>query len=174
MENSLFDKYDYSKFKLIPLSYPNQIDDFVCDDEDLTDFFQNDAFSYQKENITSTHICMYEGKVVGAIALTSDSIKAKVMRSKLKIEIKSYPALKIARLATHENYGGIGIGSFLIISAIQKAFEISKESAVRFIIADAKKDAIGFYEKCGFKSIKEREQKGRIYPTYYLDLGPFI
>jgi Predicted acetyltransferase len=80
-----------------------------------------------------------------------------------------YPALKIARLAVHREWEGRGIGTAMLVESVITAFIISKYGGCRVITVDAKKKAVGFYERYGFKKAKTSKETDAV--TMYLDLN---
>ena len=65
---------------------------------------------------------------------------------------KAYPAIKIGRLAVHEDYSRHGYGSKLL-DLIKTLVISNRYSGCRFMTVDAYKDVIPFYEKNGFVRI---------------------
>ena len=64
--------------------------------------------------------------------------------------LKSYPAVKLCRLAVDKQAKGNQIGSGLL-DYIKSMFVINNKTGCRFITVDAYLDAIPFYEKNGFR-----------------------
>ena len=84
---------------------------------------------------------------------------------------KSYPALKIGRLAVNEEYAGAGIGTF-ILDSIKYAFTSVKRLGCRFITVDALNSATEFYERNGFKFFTELDKEDETRLMFY-DLKSF-
>ena len=70
---------------------------------------------------------------------------------------QKYPAIKIARMAVDEKLSGAGVGRYLLLAAVGKVHHLSLEVGCRYITVDSKREAVGFYEKNGFKIIKKDE-----------------
>ncbi len=66
----------------------------------------------------------------------------------------------------HKDYARRGIGTLTTDFAMKKLIAMNEDVGIgcRFVIVDAKKDAIHFYKKMGFEVLKGRE-KGTI-PVY--------
>lgn len=64
--------------------------------------------------------------------------------------LKSYPAVKLCRLAVDQNAKGNQIGSSLL-DYIKSMFVINNKTGCRFITVDAYLAAVPFYEKNGFR-----------------------
>jgi GNAT superfamily N-acetyltransferase len=71
---------------------------------------------------------------------------------------RSYPSIKIGRFAVSSNYQGHDIGSLLMDLLKDQLIEEQSSSAFRFITVDAYISAIPFYEKNGFKLLKEKDE----------------
>lgn len=69
---------------------------------------------------------------------------------------RSYPAVKIGRLAVNEEYTGNGLGTF-ILDNIKYAFANVKRLGCRFVTVDALSSAVAFYEKNGFQFFTEQD-----------------
>ena len=70
---------------------------------------------------------------------------------------KSYPALKICRLATSKSCRGEGIGS-MMIQTIIASYRIDSKAGCRFITVDAYADALPFYFKQGFLPLSKTDE----------------
>ena len=81
---------------------------------------------------------------------------------------KSYPALKICRLATNKSARGLGIGS-MMLSTIIESYRGDNKAGCRFITVDAYIDAIPFYFKQGFLPLS-KEDEGADTRLLYFDL----
>ena len=142
--------------------------------KELNDFLKEDALKNQQGLISKTYLCCHSNQLVGYVTLTTDIIRKKDVWSGDRIEApyNEYPAIKIARLATDKKYEKRGVGTFLLLTAIGMAADMSKKVGCRFITVDSKRHSIGFYKKHGFKLVKRRET--RDHPTMYLDILPAI
>ncbi|MGD0960754.1 MAG: GNAT family N-acetyltransferase [Methylomonas sp.] len=81
------------------------------------------------------------------------------------------PAVKIARLAVDARYRTKGIGSTLVEYAIALVLDIIAENVgCRFVMTDAKREAVGFYEKLGFNLLDSEGDQGIEHHLMFLDL----
>ena len=85
---------------------------------------------------------------------------------------RSYPAVKIGRLAVNEFYSGEGIGTF-ILDNIKYAFANVKRLGCRFITVDALSTAVTFYEKNGFRFFTEQDKYDETRLMFF-DLKTFL
>lgn len=85
---------------------------------------------------------------------------------------RSYPAVKIGRLAVNEVYTGCGIGTF-VLDNIKYALTSIRRIGCRFITVDALDSATSFYEKNGFRFFTESDA-GEDTRLMFYDLKNFI
>ncbi len=63
------------------------------------------------------------------------------------------PAILLARLALHRSLQGRGLGSQLLLDALERAVDASARAAARLVVVDAIDDqAAAFYERYGFRA----------------------
>ena len=154
---------------------------FDCGDNDLNDFISNESLDYQKARLSVTYI--YEsdlGHVDGYISLANDRISLSDFENKTEFNrfrkkrfpnakrIKSYPAVKICRLAVSRQMKGQSIGSHLI-DYIKTMYLTNTTAGCRFITVDAYRDAIPFYEKNGFVALNTDDEDD-VTRVLYFDL----
>lgn len=105
----------------------DELDSFCCGDEDLDDFFHQEACLYDGQLLGKTYFFATErsgrNEIVCAFTLANDSIKAALIpnasRNKIQRKIpnskrtRSYPAVLIGRLGVAKNFQDTndGIGS---------------------------------------------------------------
>ena len=81
------------------------------------------------------------------------------------------PAVKIARLAVDNRYRSGGIGSTLISYAIALIRDkIAENVGCRFVVTDAKSEAVSFYEKQGFVLLDSEGNQLTEHHLMFLDL----
>ncbi len=157
---------DFSKLIQIQLDSDTDIKPFHCAEVDLNNFLFEDAKYFQKELMTVTYLLEEKDTTVAYYSLLADKIifnpEEKSSWNKINRKIpnskrrKSYPAVKIGRLAVNQKYSGEGIGTF-ILDNIKYAFTSVKRLGCRFLTVDALKSAIPFYEKNGFHFFTEQD-----------------
>jgi len=81
---------------------------------------------------------------------------------------ENYPALLIGQLAVCDGHHQNDVGTHLCDFCFFVTEELSQKVGCRFIVVNAIKSAIGFYEKYGFKLLPH--QGGRIQKTMYLNI----
>lgn len=174
---------DFSRLSQIQMTSDTEIKPFRCSEDDLNNFLFEDAKYFQKELMAVTYLIedLSHNVTVAYFSLLADKItfnpEEKSAWNKLNSKIpnskrrKSYPALKIGRLAVNEEYAGTGVGTF-ILDSIKYAFTSVKRLGCRFITVDALISATSFYEKNGFKFFTELDKDDETRLMFY-DLKRF-
>lgn len=175
---------DLRKLRQSQLTLDTDIKPFKCADADLNEFLFEDAKHFQKELMAVTYLIefMDQGKTVAYYSLLADKItfnpEEKNVWNKLNRNIpnskrrRSYPAVKLGRLAVSEEFEGCGLGTF-ILDNIKYAFANVKRLGCRFITVDALNSAIPFYQKNGFQFFTEQDVDDETRLMFF-DLKNFI
>lgn len=141
---------------------------FWCREPDLTEFLIEDALENQAARLSVTRIVSYEGQIAGFFTLTNDCIIRKGIGDDDGEEgypYPHYPALKIARLATHQEYEGRGVGRAMLLKTVAIAMRLSRYVGCRMLTVDSKQDSEEFYLKYGFQRALTKKKKDMI-PLY--------
>ena len=175
---------DINTLRQFQLKTESDIKPFKCKDSDLNEFLFDDAKFFQEELMAVTYLLesMELNKTVAYYSLLADKIifnpEDKTVWNKLNRLIpnnkrrRSYPAVKIGRLAVNEEFEGEGIGTF-ILDSIKYAFVNVKRLGCRFITVDALNNAVDFYKKNGFLFFTEQD-KDEETRLMFFDLKNFI
>jgi GNAT superfamily N-acetyltransferase len=159
-----------------------QVPSFDCGDSDLNDFILNDSTLYRKELLAVSYVMedIAADQIVAYFSLANDKISLADFPDKTifnrfrrkrfvnQKRLKSYPAVKICRLAVDSKYQGLSLGSMLI-NFIKAFVARDTRAGCRFITVDAYADATLFYEKNGFESLTLLDNSERT-RLYYYDL----
>lgn len=133
-------KIDFTKLRQFQLTEDSDIKPLKCADDGLNEFLFEDAKHFQRELMAVTYLLEYmeQNKTAAYFSLLADKIilnpNEKGVWNKLNRNIpnskrrRSYPAVKVGRLAVNENYSGQGLGTFMLDN-IKYAFSIRKNSA---------------------------------------------
>ncbi len=138
---------------------------FKSKDTYLNQFLVRRAKHHQEELLATTYLLFYENddiedELVGYYTLSCSSVtateyvKSNFHRNK---QYEDYPAILIGRLAISKKYENKGFGSFLLDSIKRKAID-NQGFAGRFLILDAKKEAVDFYKKNHFDFWTKEDQ----------------
>lgn len=150
-------------FNVRILTQKDEIVTFDCGDEDLNEFIISEASLYHKEKLAISYALENKNDredVLAFFSLSNDKISISDFENRNRYKrfskrfnnskrLKSYPAVKIARLGVSKTMKGQNLGSF-ILKYIKTYFILDNKSGCRFITVDAYKDAIPFYLKNGF------------------------
>jgi GNAT superfamily N-acetyltransferase len=149
---------DFSSIFTTHLNDTENVKNFCCTDEQLNDFFQNDALSDHRNLYSITHLVKQQDQIIGFFTLITDTIDIKNVDGSAfsDYQYSKLPAIKIARLATHKDYEGRGIGKYMIASIFEIVSSLTRDVGCSVITVDAKQNAIGFYKKYAFSEAKSR------------------
>lgn len=139
----------------------DKINDFCCGIKEIDEFINEQALIFQKEHLGVTYLFSYKGRLVGFVTLSMADLKREKMEfeDRLIIGVENYPALLIGQLATQQEFQESGIGTYLCDFCLDIAQKISKRIGCRFLVVNAIKNAVAFYEKYGFKMLKEQKKR---------------
>lgn len=144
------------------LAQDSDVSSFRCSEYyDLEDFIKSNAKRYQEDRIAITYLVHYENHLIGFFSLAMGCITAasvKDMKRNVHYDEKKYPALLLARIATHDDYRRMGIGSHMLKYVFASAFRLCPFVGCRFIKVNAIKSdgTLNFYKTYGgFREITE-------------------
>ena len=159
------------------------ISSFDCGDVDLNDFLHNDSKNYLKSMLAVTYLITVENEIAAYFCLSYDSLtrttilteEEKALWNKVGRKIpnskrrKTYPAVKIGRLAVAKKYAGLGLGKQLLLSVREMYIYEPHHAGCRFVTVDAYRSALDFYEKNRFNYLttKDKDEDTR---AMYFDL----
>ncbi|HVU98883.1 MAG TPA: GNAT family N-acetyltransferase [Puia sp.] len=168
---------DLSGFTYVRLSPEKEILSFDCGDTDLNEFIVVDAQNYLQELLAVTYLFENDNDVVAFFSVLNDKILyEQVGRNNLwnkirkniphKKHFKSYPAVKLGRLAVNKPYQKQHLGTS-ILDYIKVFFIDRNKTGCRFITVDAYRESLAFYEKNGFKYMTEDDKNSDTRLMYY-------
>lgn len=147
---------------------------FTCGDDDLDDFFRNDAMRYKEELLGKTYCFVLDDeptKIVCMFTLSNDSVRVDVIPNnrgrKLAKDIprekhmRRYPGVLIGRLGINVEFGHHGIGTELLDFIKSLFIDEENKTGCRFLIVDAynKDIPLSFYQKNDFQFLFSSEQQ---------------
>lgn len=172
-----------TRFTIRVMRDDEAISAFDCGDGDLNDFILNDAVVYRQSLLAVTYLL--EERETGAVAayfsLANDRIglkdfvatrdfnrfrRPKFVNAK---RLKSYPAVKVCRLAVSKTLRGMGIGSNLLWF-IKSFFVTDNRTGCRFLTVDAYAGAVDFYLANKFEYLNG-DDEGAVTRVLYFDLN---
>lgn len=168
------------------LNIGDSISAFDCNDEDLNDFILNEACLYRNALLSVTYVV--EDKtthdILAYFSLANDKISISDFESKTEFNrfrkhkfvnekrLRSYPAIKIGRLAISPKAQHQSIGTYLL-EFIEDYFIIDNKSGCRFVTVDAYVDAIPFYIKNNYQFLNNDDEDKRTRVMYF-DLASLL
>lgn len=161
------------KLAIYTENFACQCSPVVCCDEDLDEFFAQDAFLQERELLCKNY-CFYiereEKKVIVAVfTLSNDSIKKIPNSRKKKIEKDidrskhyfSYPGVMIGRLGVANEFQNLHIGGEILDFIKAWFLDPMNKTGCRFLLVDSYKTErnLHFYERNGFEYLFSSEEQ---------------
>lgn len=176
----------YESCQLRRLNIGDVITAFDCSDEDLNDFLINEANLYRNALLSVTYVVESKatGEVLAYFSLSNDKISISDFESKTEFNrfrkhkfvnekrLRSYPAIKIGRLAISKSAQHQSIGTYLL-EFIEDYFIVDNKSGCRFVTVDAYVDAIPFYIKNNYQFLNNDDEDKRTRVMYF-DLASLL
>jgi len=141
-----------------PLDRDDDRSGFSCGQADLDRFFEHYAGQNQfKLHLAVTYVGVVEERIVGFATVAASALeRGAVPNARLRKRLPSYPlpVLRLARLGVDTRAQGLGIGSALLRHVLGLALEQRDRLGCVGVVADAKPEAIQFYEGLGFVALE--------------------
>ncbi len=148
-------RIDFEKIKISIHCGDDNVSNFDCKIDDISNFLKDDALEQQEHMLNTTYIAYYNNEILGYYTILADAIQTKILGEEYKgkfanknISYRIFPALKLGRLGVNQNYAKNGIGTFLLKKVFKHGVELSETIGLRFISIDAHITSYKFYEKC--------------------------
>jgi GNAT superfamily N-acetyltransferase len=177
-------KFSLDSCKIVRVGSPADLAGFSCGDDDLDDFFANEAYLYSRQLLGKTYFFVTDDdipEVIGAFTVSNDSIKAslisKALRNRLQRRIpntkrtRSYPAVLIGRLGVSRKRRGCDIGSQMLDYIKFWFSNEANKSGCRYVVVDVYNNpgVLHFYEKNDFEYLYRTEDEER--KTFFIEDG---
>ena len=143
----------------------------------LKTFLKKQAKQFQQSNLAQTYVAVTADRlVIGYITLICSEIDLKdayeLSDCANANNYEFLPAVKIARLAVDSRYRSNGIGINLLEYAVAMIKDkIAENVGCRFVVTDAKVEAIGFYKSQGFIFLDSDSHKTTEHHLMFLDVS---
>jgi GNAT superfamily N-acetyltransferase len=141
----------------VPLGQIHVREAFTCGKPRLDAFLKQQARQEQDRGVSVCWILPDpedSRRICGYYTLSMYAIKVGDLPEDLKKRLPKYPEMPAAllgRLAVDSNYRGQGLGEHLLLDAIQKVLNASKNLGTLALVVDAKdEEAASFYAHFGF------------------------
>lgn len=141
--------------EIVPLAKRHHRDGFSCGSEPLDRYLKSQATQDARRNIAVVFAAIApDDTVVGYYTLSAFSIKPTRLTDALARKLPRYPtvpATLLGRLAVDRSQHRRGVGQFLLMDALARAYRATREIASYAVVVDAKNDvAVAFYEHHDF------------------------
>lgn len=149
-------------------------ENFDCGKEPLNNYLKTQAGQDIKRKLSACFVLSQnDANIQGYYTLSNNSIPLNSfpehIRKKLPKSYNSIPTTLLGRLAIDKKYQGQGIGEILLIDALKRSYEISKEIGSFAVVVDPiDEEAERFYTKYDF--IKLPDSKKMLIATKTLQL----
>ena len=157
-----------ARFKILEESH--NVNGFCCGVKEIDDFICKEAMGFQNERLGVTYLLHLKDKILGFVTLSMADLRKERMESEDRLQIgkENYPALQIGQLAVCEKLQREGIGTYLCDFCLAKAYKFSEEVGCRFLVLNARREIISFYEEYGFKLLPRQESRRE--PVMFLNI----
>jgi GNAT superfamily N-acetyltransferase len=139
---------------------------FSCEQERLPTYLKEQASQEIKKRVAAVYVLTPDGKTIaGYYTLSQFSIDAGEIPSDTanQLLIPRYdklPATLLGRLARSQDFKGAGLGEILLMGALKKALEHSRNIASLAVVVDAiDEKARAFYRAYGFIDVPEHPNR---------------
>jgi predicted GNAT family N-acyltransferase len=130
---------------------------FHCGNKDLDSYFLERAVRDIRENLSAVFVLLAEDNprtVLGYYTLSSQDIEAENLPEKLRKHTGRYKRIGVTllgRLAVSQEQQGKKLGELLLLDALRRSLESTRQVSSFAVVVDAKEErVVKFYEKYGF------------------------
>ena len=147
---------DEFNFIVEPLLKKHDRAAFSCGVEPLDKYFKTQARQDVDKKAAATFVLVDQGasRVAGFYTLAATAVPLRDLPDLIAKKLPRYPlvpATLLGRLAVDKSYRGRKLGEFLLLDALKRSLDQSKQVASTAVVVDAKNEAsLGFYLKFGF------------------------
>lgn len=150
------------KFRLPEaLGADHDLEGFDCGRESLNAWLIETAPSSEARGNARTYVCVDAdgASVIAYHSLAAGSVRRADAKGKLaRNSPDPIPVIVLARLAVDQEFQGQGIGSLLLLDAVERAVSAAQGIGARAVIVNPiDEGAAAFYESCGFTRSKTDE-----------------
>ena len=154
-----------TSYRVEPLGKHHDRSAFSCGVEPLDRYLREQAGQDTRKRVAAPFV-LCEGKsnaVLGYYTLSALSVDVGAWPADVARKLPRYPlvpATLLGRLAIDTRLRGKGAGEHLLMDALRRALEASREVASVAVVVDAKDEsALSFYERYGFVSFTDQATK---------------
>lgn len=172
----------FEDFILRPISPEDDVTKLSLGNEAYTPlkiFLKKNALDFHQYEIAKTYVLVKQdmppSRIWAYITLMNSEIilneKSRPSETSATIKYEAFPAVKIARLAVDKVLQSKGCGSIMLDWCLNHVrFAIMPHVGCRFLVVDAKRDSIKFYQKSGFILLNTESNHADEHPLMFFDL----
>jgi len=148
------------EIQIQPLQDHHGIEAFTCGTEALDIWLQRMAKQHLRKGVSRTYVAIPDSipsQICGFYSLTVGEAESPALPvSVAKGLPRKLPIVLLGRLGVSQEFQGQGIGSLLLVDAMQRTLRASAEVGIAAMLVDAKDDrAAAFYAYFGFQAFPE-------------------
>ena len=152
------------EFTVEPLAKKHKRADFSCGSEPLDRYLKNQASQDAKRGVAVPFVLVTPvNKVIGYYTLSAFSIELEKLPEAQVRKLPKYPDVPttlLGRLATDQNYRGLGLGEHLLMDALHRSYSATSQIASYAVVVDAKDEsAVAFYKKYDFQQFQDHANR---------------
>lgn len=132
---------------------PSFYSSYSCGVDELDEYLHRYAKGNHKKGIGKSFLLVQNDKVVGYYTISMGEVQHHSLPADAQTGIPRYPVpvARIGRLSVDITAKGQGLGKFLLVDALQRAWDVAQMVAAYAVVVDAKgPDSKAFYEHFGF------------------------
>jgi GNAT superfamily N-acetyltransferase len=145
------------RYLTIPLNSSFNKNNFSCGKIVLDEYLHKYANQDIRRKLSTCFILPgIDNRIKVFYTLSNDNIHYEYLPVELKKKMpESYtnlPVTLLGRLAVDQNFKGKGIGELLLLDALKRCYDVSKESigSMAVVVDPLDEEAVSFYKKYGF------------------------
>ncbi len=126
---------------------------------DLDRFFLRYAGQNQfRHHVGVTYVAVVDDEILGFATVAASQVEIVDLPEGARRRLPHYPlpVLRLARMAVDQGSQGRGVGKVLLRTVFALAREMARTVGCVGLVVDAKPDAVGFYERLGFREMATR------------------
>ena len=152
------------KFVIQPLGARHNRAAFSCGIEALDHYLHKQAGQDLRKRAAVPFVLTDDGKTIaGYYTLSQFAVELDEIPEHVARKLPKYPmvsATLLGRLAISTAYQGQRLGEVLLMDALRRSLELSKQVASAAVVVDAKDDsAVSFYKKYGFLDLPKVQRR---------------
>jgi predicted GNAT family N-acyltransferase len=151
-------------FLIEPLGPRHDRAAFSCGNQQLDSYLQRQAGQDLKKRAAVPFVITPDHKIIaGFYTLSQYAVDLGELPEEISKKMPRYPmvsATLLGRLAVSGQFRGQGLGARLLMDALHRALQSSKQIASAAVVVDAKDNqAVAFYRKYGFLDLPKIEKR---------------